>query len=378
MAQAGLWQAVTIANQICKEFGSKVLSDEEKEEVEQLKTIARTFIDEVNKTIDNAIIGQTLQDRIKHIGQFMHKNDTNTRKLLVIAHQFQTKLNEFIGRTVNLTYVTKDGQIIIQTDAAAIDIYNKMIVNKSGLMGKTFMGSSIISNNKHKKLNEQLTAFEQDIELKKLQNDIDKAVANRKQVYIIALERFNKEMSYKERTTKKGNKAYDKHSVYWHLAKDDHYIDWWPVPSGGAIGEGYVDMIVNSRTNQSPGPYTRRPYNRSFQLLIQDLAIRASRSDSVAGILQGDVRVGKEGTIQLAVKQSNTFSAASIGPSIGLAYAILSVNNDSILKNIRTIMQTKFQNQNKIRNTTWQSIFIALTNDYIVNGDNQIEVSITV
>jgi len=48
--------------------------------------------------------------------------------------------------------------------------------------------------------------------------------------------------------------------------------------------------------------------------------------------------VGKEGTIQLAVKQSNTFSAASIGPSIGLAYAILSVNNDSILKNIRTIM----------------------------------------
>lgn len=361
-------QAAEIAQKICNQYGTELVSEKEQEVLQGLKILANTFIQRVNNIINQNLTEikerETLKERIQRIGTFMHESSTNTRSLLNEGHIFQEAFNTFIGRIVNLAYVTEDGKILVQTDLDAKKIYQQMTATKSGHVGKLINARGVVGASTF----QSLTKLEQELDLQKLQQQINKAINGRQIVYTTAMNRYQKKMDYKTRVDKKGNTVKNKHSIYWHLFNppdDPEEIGWKAVSKGGYIGQGYVDMVLNSKNFNSAlerfAPFTRHPYNKIFENQIEDLANRAANADSLAGILQGDVILSNNGNIQLAVKQGFIFNAASIAPMLGLAYAIQQTDNYSILKNIRTIIQTQFD-EKTISKTGWEEIFIALTN----------------
>lgn len=351
---ANLIEARRIAQQILVQFGSEKVSKLEQQNLNTLKIISQNFINQITELLKDYSLEErydyNLRKRIENIGAFMHQSSSNTQIMLQKAANFQHELDTFLGRVIALTYVTDKGDINITTSVQAQQVYGQM-GKGAGLTGKIFGGDKAIKS----QLEGELTELEKKLDLQKLQNDINKAVMNRRSVYTVALARYRKKnMDYKKENENNSNP-----STYWHLDSVGQLIGWQYVRNGGFLGQGYVNLIINTPDPGHVLTFTRHPYNIQFENQVENLAKRAAEGDSVAGALIGDVVYLKQnGAIQLAVKQGWIFNAASIGPIVSIAEALVKINNYGILKNFRTILEQKLTT---LKQTTWEDVFVALT-----------------
>ena len=358
-------EAIRISQEILAQYGSEVVSEKQQKNLNYLKIIGQNFIDRITKILKEQAQKQrqqySLKRRIEAIGNFMHQSSFNTQNILQEAANFQHQLDTFLGRVIAITYVTDKGDINITTNVQAQQVYGKM-GKGSGLTGKMFNGDKAIQG----QLEGQLSQLQKKLDLQKLQNDINKAVMNRRSVYTVALSRFRKKnMDYKKEDEDNANP-----STYWHLRSTGQQVGWQQIKNGGFIGQGYVNLIINTEDPGHELIFTRHPYNFEFEDQVEKLAKRAAEGDAVAGALIGDVVYLKDnGAIQLAVKQGWIFNAASIGPTVSIAEALVRIDNYGILKNLRVILEEKLT---KMKQTNWESVFTALTGQVIdqLNNDN--------
>lgn len=77
--------------------------------------LAKTHI--VSDAYQKAIGQKTVQSKIRAAYTAM-KEDTNfTQNILTLAHDFERAVNNFLGRTIYLTYVKSDGSFLFYDDA---------------------------------------------------------------------------------------------------------------------------------------------------------------------------------------------------------------------------------------------------------------------
>lgn len=272
-----------------------------KGDFQSLKLAARLFIDRINEISELGIsISRItpLKEQLLAFYDMMRYSTQFTREALELQHAFETKLNDFLGRTITLTYVTKEGDLYFYNDAHIGELYAKATRNRGrGNIGRTKMFESY--------------DIEEQLRVKMLQS-----AAQRKGVYIEALQRWEHN---KNEDTMNYDPSY--HTFYWHL-RSSRYISGWtdPIATRGIIAEGYADAVINEAEDVKTD---------SLEPSLEALWLNHIVPNSVAAAITGDVALQGDGNILFAVK-SGSFSTAQFGQYVRLAYNILQINEMNV------------------------------------------------
>ena len=283
-----------------------------------LKQAAQAFLDRINEISELGFSisrYNTLADQISNFYTFMRQSTAFTREALNLQHIFELQLNQFLGRTIYLTYVNRDGSLYFYDDAHTGELYAKATRNKGrGNIGKSKMFDS------------------QDLE-KELQARMNQSAAQRQAVYGEAIKRWEKN---KNEDIMHYDPSY--HTFYWRL-KGTHYIQGWtdPIATRGVIAEGYARAVINEASDVG---------NDNIESSLKALWFKYIYTNSVAGALIGDVvfsnqeMVDQYGNLQFAIK-SGSFSTANFGQFLRLASNIVQVPNLTLQEfkdNFRTLI----------------------------------------
>ena len=269
-----------------------------------LKQAAQIFIDRVNEISELGIsISRIvpLKDQLQAFYDMMRNSTVFTREALALQHIFESQLNGFLGRTIYLTYVNRDGNLYYYDMAHIKELYSKATRNR---------GRGNITKGK---------MFESyDLE-KSLQNKMRLSAAQRAGVYSEAIKRWEH-----NKTDDVMNYDPSYHTFYWRL-RNNHYIQGWtdPIATRGIIAEGYARAVINEASDVS---------NNEVESSLEALWSNYIYANSVAGALIGDVTfeaqnmVDQYGNIQFAVK-SGSFSTANFGQYLRLAYNVIQIKD---------------------------------------------------
>ena len=278
------------------ETTAEAMSEAEKESFYQLQVAAKEFLKKIQLT--DADTNHTMsRSQISSFTRSMYldmRQDSNyTRKVLNYQHQFETALNNFLGRYIYLTYVTEEGDLKYFDDIAVEELYQKATGNK----GRGNISKGIVDNT------------EQRLIEKELQEQLKRSEKKRKAVYLEAIRRYE-------------NNATEDYMNY-NISRKTFY--WWktyhkilggftdPIVNRGPIAEGYVDAVVNEDPD-----ITKDDIETSLSVLWKNHI----RKDSVGAVLKGDIILDSNNNIQFAVKMGS-FSTARVGQYINLAYNVL-------------------------------------------------------
>ena len=263
----------------------------------QLRQAAQDFIDRVT---DIALINQHIlsQSGIKTMLTDIYSNMRNVEgyaaQALALQHAFEERLNQFMGRTIYLTYVNPDGTIYFYDDAHIGELYRQATTNR---------GRGNISASK------MFDAMDLEAALK---TRMIASMNQRKEVYIEALRRWSS-------NAKEATKEYDPSAktFYWRLNDSRHITGWTaPISNRGPIAEGYAGAVINE-----DGSVT----NANLEWSLKALYENHIQKDSIGGAVKGDIVWDENGNIQFAVK-SGSFSTARFGQYLRLAYNILQIH----------------------------------------------------
>lgn len=272
-------------------------------EFKDLKIIAKQLIDRVNEISDLGVSIRRyslLSEQIQAFYTMMHNSVEFTREVLDLQHQFESRLDKFLNRTIYLTYVNKDGTLSFYDEAQTGGLYQKATRGK---------GSGKLSKGK---------MFESHVLEKELEEKVNIASMKKVKIYKEAIKRW--ESNENEKTRKKYPNS--RHTFYWRLHSPTHITDWTdPIPNRGFIAEGYVNAVINDTSN--------KVINENLEYSLQNLWTDFIYVGNVPGIVKGDIIMKSNNSIQFAVK-SGSFSTAKFGPVLILAYNILQIEDISV------------------------------------------------
>ena len=231
--------------------------------------------------------------------------DTQTaRALALLQNNFALALDAFLDRKIILTYVDKQGNLLLYTEEGEIEILNKVTKNEGrGNFSMKEFGKA-----------EQIQKLPADLRPgteEDLIAAIHASVAEKQQVYQTGYERYDK--------VRKGL-IHDKitRRYYWRL--NASAIDF---PENGfslgEMAEAYANVII-----QRDRDVTNATLESSLQVLYNRYI--KSKKDNIPAILKGDVVVNENGNISLAVKGQSA-STAKIGQYIVAAHYIVTMPN---------------------------------------------------
>ena len=135
----------------------------------------------------------------------MRKESKYTQLMLKYQHEFENSLNNFLGRTIYLTYVNKDGTLNYYDDANIGKLYEKATANKG--RGNISYGQIFDANDLRQNIKEALKISEMD----------------KKDVYTSAIVRYNQTLQKDYNFEDTPNKG----SFYWRL--HDYHITGWTI-----------------------------------------------------------------------------------------------------------------------------------------------------
>ena len=269
-----------------------------------LRQAALIFLQQVKKLsqLNHNIIGQdTIRKEIDAIYKNMRQAEKNTQKALSLQHIFEKQINDFMGRTIYLTYVNKQGGLYIYDDVNIGKLYSQATVNKGrGNISAEKMFDTI------------------DIQ-GDLKEKILKSIQNRKDVFQKAVSRWQKnyQQDFDPSKTQTG-KAYrpSKNTFYWRL--HDYHISGWtdPITNRGWIAQGYAGAVINEENEIN---------NAFIESSLQVLWTRYMKQDSLGGAIKGDIVLKNQTDIQFAIKSGSSFSTAKFGQFVRLAYNIIQI-----------------------------------------------------
>lgn len=290
---------------IVKQTTSNTIYQVHKGDYNELRYAANLFLNEVDKIAqrNHAIASQgTIKKEISDIYKYMKADTENTRQALQLQHIFEKQLNDFMGRTIYLTYVDTQGNLNVYDDANTGKLYSQAVKESKGQRGNISASKMF-----------QTIDLQQDLKEKILIS-----INKRKGVYQEAIRRWekNKTQEWDREKIESGKEYYpSKNTFYWRL--NDYHISGWtnPIQNRGWIAQGYAGAVINE--DQSI-------VSLKLQLGLKNLWQNHISQDSIGGAIKGDIVYKENGDIQFAVK-SGTFSTARFGQFVRLAYNILQI-----------------------------------------------------
>ena len=272
-----------------------------------LKILANQFINKIefltNKTQHIHLTlknGGSIKNGIRQFYQFMRQSTDFTRQALQLQHGFEEQLNNFLGRTIYLTYVTEQGKLLYLDDANIGKLYESATKN---------VGRGNISASKVEAMLDVNDLAEQ------LRDRLKRSEQLRAHVYKTAVVRWASNNG-------EAIKIYDpsKNTFYWRLW-DNHHITGWtkPIASKGIIAQGYAGAVIN----EDP-----QVLSSNLQFSLKALYENHIQQDSIGGAIKGDVVWNENGQVQFAIKEGS-FSTARFGQYLILAYNIQQIQQIS-------------------------------------------------
>ena len=295
-----------IMDPIKKETNETLIFVEEKN-FEQLKQAARQFITfvlrrvEKQEQIKSILEKETISESLVSVWNWMREDDKNTQQLVNLEHDFAKRIDSFLGRTILLTYVTSDGEILFADQEQIKNFYNNFVkIDNKNYRGKVLLNKEDqIKNYFQKSINQKI---KQQIEKKQI-------------TYQIVLKRYERKLPKKE-LPKNQKKMQNK--IWYYTKQGSQGFQWGrkKIPSRGWIAEGYMEMIIKEDPDI--------PSNIDFGInLFYQRYLRNRQKNNIAGIIKGDVTDPNNLKIQYAVKSQTMFGTQSINASLAVAYNIL-------------------------------------------------------
>lgn len=289
-----------------KKIIKNIIEDKSAQEIEnntiedflKLKEAAKIFINDVQTISDmykTVLEGSlTIKDEIIRFYKAMSEDNKKTRNTLVAMNKFEEALNTFLGRTIYLTYVTKDGYLNYYNDAHVEDIYKTKAYKNSGGCGVGITG--LLDSN--------------DL-IGDIRQKLRKAEEGKRMVYITAIERYQKNNIEEKMKYNPSKKTY-----YWYTNLKKHYLNHTDkISQIGDIAEGYADAVINK---------DRKVSDKNLESSLGVLWHNHISRNTTSAIYQGDVIYNKDGNIQFAIK-SGQFSTATVGQYYSFARNILNL-----------------------------------------------------
>lgn len=290
-----------IVEEDLKETTSSDIYEIDTEDFNKLQAAAKIFLNQVQIVSDlnkRALSQSTVKSKITYIYKSMREDSNYTRQMLEYQHTFETSLNEFLKRKIYLTYVSAEGNLILQDDAAIGKLYQTATANKGrgNISAKNIIDADIV-----------------DIEL---QSQIRKSMAMRRNVYKEAISRWKKNEDEAHM-----NYNISKHTIYWWSLYHQKLGGWSnPISNRGPIAEGYAGAVIN----EDP-----EVVNSNIEAGLAALWNNHIAKDSIGAVIKGDIVLDSNGNIQFAIKTGERFSTAKVGQYINLAYNILQIKQIS-------------------------------------------------
>lgn len=273
---------------------SKAIEQVDAGDFNALQNAAKNFLKQINILFNarqKILSKATIQDKITALYAEMKKDTEYTRLILEYQHIFEISLNQFLERTIYLTYVNKDGSLISLDDFAIGQLYKKATRGngRGNLSGVRILEMKTIEN--------------------EIQKEINKSAKSKNEVYITAIERYNKNKSELYM-----NYNISKNTFYW-WAESKKVLGGWtsPLANKGWIAEGYADAVINEDDEIS---------NSSIETSLHDLWEKHIQVNNTSGVVKGDIVMTGQNNLQFAIKSGN-FSTAKVGQYINLANNIL-------------------------------------------------------
>lgn len=272
----------------------------------ELKNKARNFLKGVLEIYDwtNFNLNNPLQDEHEKIVRLWNiKTDIYaTQALALLQQNFAMALDEFLGRKIILTYVDEKGQIFLYTETGELEILEKVYPQHGRARFYNQMWGTA----------ETFSSLEMENPLgseKDLVRYIAEKMSTRQATYALGIKRYDELMATE--------KPRWQERYYWYYnLKNGKSRRGFPRQSfkKGWMAEAYVEVVIHDDKN-----FTNDDPNVSLKYLY-DTYIKGKRNVTPA-IQKGDVTVGDDGKISLAVKADQA-STARIGQYISAAYYI--------------------------------------------------------
>lgn len=270
---------------------------------EELKTISKNFL---VKLIDIYNSGEKYRVHSSGDHELMrlwtiYRDKQTSQALALLQNNFALALDSFLGRKIILTYVNKDGQLLLYTEEGEMQILQKVTKNTGRA---NFSMAEFAKAERIKELPAEINpGSEED-----LISHIDKSAAGKATVYSTGRTRYW-EVQH--------GKIHDKITRrYYYERRNDPRILNFPDSgfSMGEMAEAYANVVVldDQAVNNDAIEFSLE--------YMYDNYIK-SKKDNIAAIIKGDVSVGNSGRISLAVKGQSA-STAKIGQYIVAAHYI--------------------------------------------------------
>lgn len=288
------------------------ISEFDKEGFLQFQHASQKFLDDIeiiSKEYQGVVSKSSIKNKITELYKSMREDSAYTQKMLKCQHEFETALNEFLGRVIYLTYVNEDGSINFYGDVNIGELYRQATANR---------GRGNISASKMFEAND----LQEDIK-----NSIERSMANKKAVYQAAIARYRRNKGEEHM-----NYNISKNTFYWWAQYHKTLGGWTdPIVNEGPIVEGYAGAVINEDPEVS---------NSKIEHSLEVLWRNHIQKDSIGAAIKGDVVLDSNGKIQFAIK-SGSFSTARIRQYILLAYNMLRLNylSPDQLVNVNTFKQ---------------------------------------
>lgn len=341
--------------ELIKKVTGDVLQEEKQLDLQTFIIVCKNYIQAIQQQLKTLENRYSLMERVVAIGRFMHDDISGMQRMLVLSHSFELAFNNFLGRQIPLTWVTETGNILIGSEQTIIQLYAsaRSAVKKSNTSGRIYTGK--IKGIRQDMFNKKLL----NSELKDLQQKINDSAMNKKAAFQQSKRRYNK--SSKMEYAKQNESLIS--NIYWNADTSDGNPKHWSkkIASAGYIGEGYVAMVLNMAHQKAIAIYPQQPpYDKISQSYIEYIATAASLGDAIPGIIQGDIKANDSGTIQLAIKQGYSFSAASISGNVAIAYAFLLTPQTELLQREEIQKQLDIMGK-EWKSASWDRIFQAIS-----------------
>lgn len=291
---------------------------------EYLKKSARTFLSGVRKIINNYSHIRVLLKSTKTgtaaslstIYESMKTSTQVTRECIKLQYDFETALNNFLGREIQLLYIDEDGKMLYANELNAAKVYQTAVAGKSGK-------GTIQNLDKN-----SLTQFPQEIA------DSFKDTLNRRQnLYTPIRNEVVNRWTDNHNSDNVWVKMDPSHlnTFYWIASTngDKKEWDWSKSINRGHIYETYAHLIWEEKKEITFNPSIELDIGAYWNYMQNHNLL-----NSVAGIVKGDVSFFLNPAIQFAVK-SGSFNTAAMGPYIDVAYQLsygtIEINRNMVL-----------------------------------------------
>lgn len=272
------------------------------EDFEALQKAATTFLAEIINIYNGGSRYRKNNGEIMRLWS-IYRDATTARELALSQQRFSFALDQYLGRTIVLTYVAPDGQIYMYTEEGEAEILSKVGKN----VGRANFNASAWLGGKRGHVPQQYQKL-MDGEVDLIQK-IHRSTSQRQEIYAEGIRRYDFNQSSKSHSSPQEKRRY-----YYKFNPPYHQFP----PTGfsrGEVAEAYVNAVMKEDENIKSDEM-----ETSLQTLYEKYI--ASHKDNIPAIVKGDVVVNEEnGKISLAVKGQSA-STAKIGQYIVAAHEI--------------------------------------------------------